>query len=74
MKCVICKTGELGPGRTNVTHERDTHVVVIKDVPAEICDACGEAYFDGDVAQAVYDLAESSLASGRDYSVLKYAA
>ena len=74
MKCFFCKFGELQSGQTNVTHERDAHVVVVKDVPAEIRDTCGEAYFDGAVAQAVFDLAERSLASGREYSVLKFAA
>ncbi len=74
MKCVICKFGELQSGQTNVTHERDTHVVVITDVLADICDSCGEYYLSSEVARAVFDLAERSLASGREYSVLKFAA
>jgi YgiT-type zinc finger domain-containing protein len=72
--CVICKTGNLRPGRTNVTHERDGHVVVVKNVPAEICDTCGEYYLDADVAQAVFDMAEEALSKGQDFEVLAFAA
>jgi YgiT-type zinc finger domain-containing protein len=73
-KCAICKTGSLRPGVTNVTHERDGHVVVIKNVPAEICDTCGEYYLDAAVAQAVYDMAEQALSEGREFEVLAFAA
>jgi YgiT-type zinc finger domain-containing protein len=72
--CSICKTGTLRPGVTNVTHERDGHVVVVKNVPAEICDTCGEYYLDADVAQVVYDMAEKALSDGRQYEVLAFAA
>jgi YgiT-type zinc finger domain-containing protein len=73
-KCSICKTGTLRPGMTNVTHERDGHVVVVKNVPAEICDTCGEYYLDADIAQAVYDMAEAALSQGRQFEVLAFAA
>lgn len=44
MKCVICKTGETAPGKVTVTLQRDEATVLIKDVPAEVCDNCGEYY------------------------------
>jgi YgiT-type zinc finger domain-containing protein len=72
--CAICKTGTLHPGVTNVTHERDGHVIVVKNVPAEICDTCGEYYLDAAVAQAVYDMAEQALSKGREFEVLAFAA
>ena len=37
MQCTICKTGQTHPGTTTVTLQRDNTVVVIRDVPAEIC-------------------------------------
>ena len=46
MKCVICKQGETQPGTTTVTLERGTTTVVFKNVPAEVCETCGEAYLD----------------------------
>jgi YgiT-type zinc finger domain-containing protein len=44
MKCVICKHGETKPGLVTVTLERDECIIVLKKVPAEICDNCGEYY------------------------------
>ena len=44
MKCTLCRQGETKPGLTTVTLERGPTIVVIKQVPAEICDICGEYY------------------------------
>lgn len=38
MKCVICKHGETRPGKTTVTLERGGATIVVKGVPAWICD------------------------------------
>ena len=72
MKCVICKTGDLREGRTNVTVERDGRVVLIKDAPAEICDSCDEYYLDDAVAQRVYELVDGTLARGREFTAVAF--
>ena len=46
MKCVICQYGETEPGTTTVALTRDETTVVIRDVPALNCAACGEGYVD----------------------------
>ena len=38
MQCVICKQGETRPGMTTVTVERNGLTLVIKNVPARVCD------------------------------------
>ena len=43
MKCAICKNGETYPGTTTVTLTRGEATIVIKNVPAEVCDNCGES-------------------------------
>ena len=45
MKCVFCPTGETHCKPSSVTLERDGTTVVIQNVPGEVCDTCGEAYF-----------------------------
>ena len=70
MKCVICKTGKLRAGRTNVTVERDGRVVLVRDAPAEICDSCGEYYLEDAVAQCVYELVQRTLARGQEFSAV----
>jgi hypothetical protein len=38
--------------------------LVVKDVPAEICDMCGEPYFNEQVTQRLLDLAREAAAAG----------
>jgi len=74
MKCVICKTGHTYPGKTTVTLQRGQTVVVIRDVPAEICEDCGEYYLDEATAQRVYTDAEASVQRHVEFEVQRYAA
>ena len=46
MKCLICKQAETQPGVTTITLERDGLTLVVKQVPAQVCPNCGEAYVD----------------------------
>jgi YgiT-type zinc finger domain-containing protein len=74
MNCVICKQGQTGIGMTTVTLERDQTTVVIKEVPAEICDNCGEYYLSEEVSKKVEELAEQAVRQGVEIEVLRYAA
>ncbi len=74
MRCFVCKNGTVRPGRITYVVERDGHVVVIRDVPAEVCSQCGEEYFGSETAQALYDQAERIFAHGSDVEIAKYAA
>ena len=51
MTCVICKTGDLGPGHTTVSLGRGGTTVVTENVPAEVCDNCGEAYLSAAITE-----------------------
>ena len=62
MKCVICKQGETHSGLTVVTLQRDDRTLVIKGVPAEICENCGEYYLSDEIAKRLYQQAEESYA------------
>ncbi len=44
MKCVICKNGTTRTGKATVTLEKEGTILVIKGVPAEVCENCGEEY------------------------------
>ena len=55
MKCVICKNGETEPGSTIFTFTNDETIVVVKDVPAKICDNCGEEYLDSETTRRLLD-------------------
>ena len=74
MKCAICKTGEVRPGHATVTLQRANTVVVIKDVPARVCQDCGEYYLDEPVAQRVYAQADAAAQRHAEVEVVQYAA
>jgi len=74
MKCVICNNGETEPGRATMTLERDETTLVIKDVPAEICQNCGGKYFDEETTDELLKIAETAVAAGVQVDVRKYVA
>jgi YgiT-type zinc finger domain-containing protein len=74
MKCVICKHGETKPGLVTVTLERDESIIVLKKVPAEICDNCGEYYLSDVVTKQVLEKAESAINNGAELEIIRYAA
>ncbi|PSQ82505.1 MAG: hypothetical protein BRD44_07975 [Bacteroidetes bacterium QS_7_67_15] len=41
--CPYCPVGTLKPGTTTEVYERGGVTLVVKDIPAEVCWACGEA-------------------------------
>lgn len=74
MKCVICKGGETHSGEVTVTLQRGDTTVIIKNVPAEICENCGEYYLDEDVTESVLTRAEEAVKSGAEVEILRFAA
>lgn len=74
MKCVICKQGETQLGTTTMTLERNTTTVVFKNVPAEVCENCGEAYLDAGTTRHLLHIVEEAARVGVQVDVRSYAA
>ena len=74
MKCVICKHGETRPGKTTVTLERSGTTLVVKGVPARICDNCGEAYVDEQITSQLMQTAHEALRIGVQVDVREFTA
>ncbi len=74
MKCVICKHGETLPGKTTVTFHRGDTIVIIKEVPAHICDNCGEYYLDEDTTDRILLMAEGAVKKNAEVEILRFAA
>ncbi|MFI3187241.1 MAG: type II toxin-antitoxin system MqsA family antitoxin [Methylococcaceae bacterium] len=72
MKCPICKHGETISGTASITLERNSATLVFKDVPAQICNNCGEEYFADSITQAIMKQAESAIAQGVQIDVRQY--
>ncbi|WP_084766439.1 type II toxin-antitoxin system MqsA family antitoxin [Nitrococcus mobilis] len=54
--------------------ERGDTAVVVKSVPAQVCENCGEYYLDGAVAARVSSQGEAAVARHAGVAVLRYAA
>lgn len=74
MRCVICKHGQTQIGLVTVTLERDESIVIIKKVPAEICDNCGEYYLSDVITEQVLNRAEVAINDGAEVEIIRYAA
>ena len=74
MKCVICRQGQTKDGFATVTLNREHTTVVIKEVPADICENCGEYYLSDTVTARIEKLAAQAVQNGVEIEVLRYAA
>lgn len=74
MKCVICKQGEAHPGEVTVTLQRGETTIILKDVPAQVCENCGEYYLSEEITEKVLSRAEEAVKSGAEVEILRFAA
>lgn len=74
MTCPICKSGFMTVGHTSLTFEKNGATVVVKDIPANVCDNCGEAFVPEEIARHVHEVVEAELKKGIEVEVVHYAA
>jgi len=72
MKCITCKIGDLQPGTTTITLEQDTTTVVFKNVPAEVCQTCGESYVDAEITRRLLHTVEDAARIGVQVDVRQF--
>jgi len=70
MKCPICREGNTSDGKSTVTVENNGAIIFFKDVPALICNNCGEAYFTSEISKKLFQLAQESLKKGAELEVI----
>ncbi len=74
MKCVVCKHGETRQGYTTVTLERNGGALVVRKVPAQVCENCGEAYLSAEVTRSLLASARETLRAGVELDIREFAA
>jgi len=72
MKCMICKHGETKQGTTTVTLEKGSSTIVFKEVPAQICDNCGEKYIDEATTKELLNKSREIVKNGVEVDIRKY--
>lgn len=74
MRCVFCRSGSTNPGRATLTLERGPTVLVVRDVPAQVCDVCGEEYFDQATTTSLLKVLDDMVKTGVQLEVRAFAA
>lgn len=71
MNCVMCK-GRLIDGKVNHIVDINSHIIIIKNVPANICTQCGEYYIDNKTALIIEELIDKVLISNTEVMIINY--
>ena len=74
MQCSLCRHGNTSSGTVTVTLQRGAAIIIIKSVPAEVCENCGEYYLDEATSRRVMEMAEKALKNNAEVGILSYAA
>lgn len=74
MLCTMCKHGETESGLVTVPLVRGETVIVVKNVPAEVCRNCGEYYLSVETSDLLADLMDDAEKRGAEIEIVKYAA
>jgi len=74
MSCLFCRQGQTRFGRVTVVLQRGETVVIFKDVPADVCENCGEYYLSDSIAGELLERAEKAIQNGSEVEILRFAA
>lgn len=72
MICLICREAQTVSGHTSIHFERDEFKALIRQIPAQVCPACGESYLDEGTASILLKRIEQMLADGEMDIVLEF--
>jgi YgiT-type zinc finger domain-containing protein len=71
MECSLCKIGVTEKGKITITLERGGAIVLIKDVPAEVCTNCGHYYLSEEITRIVMEKGNTAIENGAEREVFK---
>lgn len=71
MHCVVCSAG-LQKGYTNHVVNLDKQIIIVKNVPANICSQCGESFIDHQTALNLESIVEEPKKSGAEITIINY--
>ena len=69
--CPICKVGALETGAVTVTLERGGSIILLKNVPAQVCSNCSSYFLDSNMTREVLKKAEASVQNGAELEVIQ---
>jgi YgiT-type zinc finger domain-containing protein len=70
MECVICKNQTTKQDFVTFTLERNGVIVVFKNVPATVCENCGNFYLTSETTKLLLDKASKSIEKGVEFEII----
>ena len=70
--CMFCKCDTLKPSFTTHVVNYKGSIIIIRNVPCEECEQCGEKYYSDEVAKKLERLVNLAKQMMQDISVLDY--
>lgn len=70
--CMFCKCGTTKPSTTTHVVNYKGNLIIIKNVPCEECEQCGEKYFTDEVAEKLEEIVNTAKKMMQEISVLDY--
>lgn len=71
MDCALCKNGYTQAGHVTVTLEKGETIILVKNVPAEVCTNCGHYYLSEEMTKVVLDKGKEAYSKGAELEVVK---
>jgi YgiT-type zinc finger domain-containing protein len=73
MKCMLCN-GSLKKDNVKLDFWVDNELIIVEDIPADVCDQCGEKYVSAEVSKEIDNMLKNSSNAKKkiEVSVLKW--
>lgn len=72
MKCLVCKTGTMTPSTATYFADLKNCMIIVKNVPCQRCDQCGEVLYSASVSEKLYTLVEKAEVLASELTILEY--
>lgn len=71
MKCFMCK-GDLENKLTNFMLDLGECIIIIKNVPSQVCTQCGEISYSDEVARNIEKIVNSTRQNSAEIAIFNY--
>lgn len=71
MKCLMCK-GDLRNQTSNFIADLGDCIIIVKDVPSQVCSQCGEVSYSHEVAVRLEKIVDSMRTSAMEVAIVQY--
>ena len=71
MNCFMCK-GELKEKKVNYMVDLESTIIIIKGVPARVCNECKEQYFDDETSKNIENIVNKLKDLSTEVTIINY--